>query len=132
MPTHPAVKTAYATNLGIVAEEVRPGYARLHMDVTDQMINSFGKMHGGAIVSLAETALEIASNSYETVPAVALGIEAHYLTAGLPGQRLVAVAEEEHLGRRTGMYRMFVRDQATGEKVAELSGRVYRLQPKNT
>jgi len=115
----------FAQSLGITLEELRPGYARLRMETTPQMLNFHGSVHGGAIFSLGDAAFAAASNSHG-VPAVGLAIEAQYLAPASPGQVLVAEAQEEDLGRRTALYRIVVTNRATGRKVAVLQGRVFR------
>lgn len=116
----------FARSLGIVLEELRPGYARLCMETTEAMCNFHGTVHGGALFSLGDAAFAAASNSHGTT-AVGLSIEAQYLTPGRPGQTLVAEATEEDLGRRTALYRIIVWEKGTGTRVAVLQGRVYRL-----
>lgn len=116
----------FARSLGIVLEELRPGYARLRMTPTESMLNFHGTLHGGAIFALADAAFAAASNSHGTT-AVGLSIEAQYLSPGRAGVALVAEAEEEDLGRRTALYRIVVKEEETGTKVAALQGRVYRM-----
>ena len=108
--------------LGIKLEEVRAGYARVAMEVTPDMHNFNGVTHGGAMFTLADTAFGLASNSRGT--ALALHISVNYVRATASGDRLTAVAEEEHLTRSTGVYRMTV--FRGDETVALLRGTVFR------
>jgi acyl-CoA thioesterase len=116
----------FACGLGITLDEVRPGYARMSMPATEQMKNFHGTIHGGATFALADAAFAAASNSHG-VQSVGLTMEAQYLSPAKPGTVLVAEAEEEDLGRRTALYRIVVREQETGTKIAVMTGRVYRL-----
>ncbi len=116
----------FARSMGIELLELRPGYARLRMNASEAMCNFHGTLHGGAIFALGDAAFAAASNSHGTT-AVGLSIEAQYLSAGRPGQVLVAEAVEEDLGRRTALYRITVTEEQTGAKVAVLQGRVYRM-----
>ena len=47
----------------IVIDEVREGYARIHMTVRADMLNGHGVAHGGMIFTLADTAFAYACNS---------------------------------------------------------------------
>jgi len=108
--------------LGIELEDIRGGYARVSMIVTPDMHNFNGVTHGGALFTLADTAFGLASNTRGT--ALAMHISINYVKGTMSGDRLTAIAEEEHLTRSTGIYRMTVyRDE---DKVALLRGTVFR------
>ncbi len=108
--------------LGIKLESVRAGYARVSMEVTPDMQNFNSVTHGGAMFTLADTAFGLASNTRGT--ALALHISVNYVKSTVSGDLLTAVAEEEHLTRSTGIYRMTVfRGEET---VALLRGTVFR------
>jgi acyl-CoA thioesterase len=128
-----AVKERYAADtfprsLGIELLELAPGYARVAMTLTENMANFHGIGHGGAIFTLADTALGLASNSHGD-PAIALSVTINYLSPARVGTKLVATAEEEHLTRRTGVYRLTV-TTSTGENIALARGTVYRQAKK--
>ncbi len=108
--------------LGIELEEVQAGYARVSMVVTPDMHNFNGVTHGGALFTLADTAFGLASNTRGT--ALAMHISINYVKGTVSGDRLTAVAEEEHLTRSTGIYRMTV--YRGEDKVALLRGTVFR------
>ncbi|WP_406677745.1 hydroxyphenylacetyl-CoA thioesterase PaaI [Moorella sp. ACPs] len=129
MDTLQAVKEKYAADnfprsLGIELLELAPGYARVAMTLTENMVNFHGIGHGGAIFTLADTALGLASNSHGD-PAVAISVTINYLSPARAGTRLVAEAREEHLTRRTGVYRITV-NSSKGEAIAVVHGTVYR------
>ena len=44
--------------------EVRSGYARMDMAVTEKMVNGHGTCHGGYIFTLADSAFAYACNSH--------------------------------------------------------------------
>lgn len=114
----------FARSLGMELEEVRPGYARVSMPVTPEMVNFHGIIHGGAVFSLADYAFGVASNSHGRT-AVALNVNITYLATAPVGARLFAEAEVERLGGRTALYHMTVRDEA-GQLIASCHGLVYR------
>ncbi len=108
--------------LGIELEDVRAGYARVSMVVAPDMHNFNSVTHGGALFTLADTAFGLASNTRGT--ALAMHISINYIKGTVSGDRLTAIAEEEHLTRSTGIYSMTVyRGEDT---VALLRGTVFR------
>ncbi|MDR5682827.1 MAG: PaaI family thioesterase [Armatimonadota bacterium] len=113
----------YARLLGMEVEDVRPGWARVSMELGPQHRTFHGVVHGGAIFSLADAAFAVASNSHDR-RAVALSVNVHFHRVPAPG-RLVAECSEEHLGRTVASYRVEVRD-AQGRRVATMQGLVYR------
>lgn len=117
-------RDAFARYLGIVIDEIKPGYARATMKVTKELLNGTGITHGSAVFALADIAFAAASNSHGP-EAVGLNVNINYLKATREGATLTAVAREENLTRRTGVYRMEVMDE-TGVLVAVAEGLVYR------
>lgn len=114
----------FAQALGIEVVSVREGHAILKMKVRPDMANSQGIPHGGAIFSLADTALALASNAYGTV-AVALDVSISYCRPAPIGSIVIATATEENLTRRTGLYALTVETE-DGKLVASAKGTVFR------
>ena len=114
----------FARFLGIELLELREGYSKTALVVQDHMLNFHGLPHGGAIFSLADAAFAAACNSYGQV-AVALHVDISFLDAVEVGTRLIAEATEEHLGGRTGLYRLTVTKE-DGTLVALAHGTAYR------
>ncbi len=114
---------AFAAHLGVELEEVRPGYARMRMNLGERHRNFLGMVHGGAIFSLADAAFAAASNSFGT-KAVAVHVGIDYLAA--TGDSPFLVAEVEFVSRagKIGNYDMKVRD-SRGEVIATCHGWVY-------
>jgi len=110
--------------LGINLLEVRPGYARLSLEIKPTMLNFHGVAHGGVIFALADAAFAAASNSHGRA-AVALNVSITYLAPVTAGTRLWCTATEEKRGRRTALYRLAVENEQ-GELVALAQGVVYR------
>ena len=106
--------------LGMEVLEAGSGHARLAMTVTDRMLNGHGSCHGGFIFSLADSAFAFACNSHGQT-AVAQQCTITYVMPGRLGMRLVADAQERHLGERSGIYDVTVRDE-TGAVIAEFRG----------
>jgi len=116
----------FARSLGVELIEVAPGYGKVAMTVRDDMLNSHDTAHGGAVFSLADAAFAVASNSHGPL-AVALEVSINYVAPAFPGDRLVAEAREENLGRRIGVYRLQV-TREDGTLVAVAQATAYRKQ----
>jgi acyl-CoA thioesterase len=86
------------------------------MTVTQDLVSRFGSVHGGAVFSLIEEALQVACNA-RGAPACALHLSVTTVSAAAPGDRLVAEANEGNLTKRTGAYDIRVTN-GRGELVA--------------
>ena len=115
-----------STRLGMVVEEVRPGFARLRMTVVAYMINSHNICHGGYVFTLADSAFAFSCNTYNRVT-VASGATIDFLAPVYLDDELTAEASEQALGGRTGVYDVVVTNQR-GKNVAVFRGRSHRLQ----
>jgi acyl-CoA thioesterase len=107
--------------LGMVLEEVRPGYARVRMTVRAEMLNGHGTCHGGLVFTLADSAFAFACNSRDVLT-VAAGCSIEFLAPAREGDELVAEARERSLQGRTGVYDVDV-TRAGGDLVATFRGR---------
>ena len=116
----------YCRLLGIRLVELKRGYSRVTLRVSEEMLNFHGVAHGGLILSLADAAFAAASNSHNQV-AVALNININYRRPVRAGEELTAEAFEENLGKTTALYRMVVKNSA-GQLVALCQGLVYRRE----
>jgi acyl-CoA thioesterase len=114
----------FARFLGIELLELREGYSKMTLTVEEHMLNFHGVPHGGVIFSLADAAFAAACNSYGQA-AVALNVSINFLAAVGAGTCLYAEATEEHLGGRTGLYRLAVTAE-DGTLVALCHGTAYR------
>ena len=106
--------------LRIALDEIRPGYARMTLRVTEDMVNGHGMCHGGFIFTLADSAFAFACNS-RNAKCVAAGGSIQFLRPARLGDRLTASAEERHLAGRSGLYDVRVTNR-DGEVIAELRG----------
>jgi acyl-CoA thioesterase len=113
----------YAKYLGIEVERVDKGYARCSLTVTGDMINFLGLLHGGLVFSLADVAFSAASNS-DYSPSYALDVSGSFLRSAKVGDTLTSEARLVHTTRRTGIYRMEVRNGY--DLVALFNGTVFR------
>jgi acyl-CoA thioesterase len=107
--------------LGMKVEEVRPGYARLSMAVTQNMVNGHNLCHGGLIFTLADSTFAFACNSHNQ-RAVAAGCSIEFLAPAFLGDVLTAEGLEQALRGRTGVYDMKVTNQKN-ELIAVFRGK---------
>jgi phenylacetic acid degradation protein PaaD len=113
--------------LGMVLDEVRPGYARMSMRVRADMVNGHSICHGGLVFALADSAFAFACNSYNRV-AVAQACDIVFVAPARLGDVLVAEAVERSRFGRNGIYDVTVTAGADGGSgggglVAEFRGR---------
>ncbi|MGI9952891.1 hydroxyphenylacetyl-CoA thioesterase PaaI [Moorellaceae bacterium AZ2] len=118
---------AFPRYLGVELLEVAPGYARVAMTLADHMLNFHGIGHGGALFTLADTALGLASNS-RGEKSVALTVTINYLAPAHAGSRLIATAREHYATRRTGIYDVTIEEEGTGRLLALARGTAFRPQ----
>lgn len=113
----------FAALAGIEIIEVRPGYCRAKLEITDNHLNSAGVVQGGAIFTLADLAFAAAANSRGQL-ALAINVNITFLQ-GRSNGTLYAEATEVAEPARLGAYDVLVTDDA-GEVVARFNGMVYR------
>jgi len=114
--------------LGMKLDEVRPGFARLSMTVTRDMVNGHDLCHGGFIFTLADSTFAYACNS-RNQRAVAAGASIEFLAAAHLGDVLTAEGFEQALAGRIGVYDMRVTNQK-GELLALFRGKSATIRGK--
>ncbi|WDL98287.1 hydroxyphenylacetyl-CoA thioesterase PaaI [Alicyclobacillus sp. ALC3] len=119
-----ATLDAFSTALGMSVVQVATGEATVAMTVREDMTNVHGTPHGGAIFSLADSALALASNSHGTA-AVALDVSITYCRPAPVGSIVTARAVEDNLTRSTGLYTITVTGE-DGKLIATARGTVFR------
>lgn len=112
--------------LGMTIEATRPGYARLRMEVREDMLNGHETCHGGLIFTLADSAFAFACNACNRVT-VALGAQITFIEPAKRGDVLIAEASEQSRTRRTGVYDVEVRTE-DGRKIALFRGNAYETR----
>lgn len=86
--------------------EVKKGYAKVEMNIDEQILNVHGFVHGGALYSLADTAAGAASFATGR-DSVTLSGTINYIKPG-KGGKLIGIAQEISAGRTTGVYEVFI------------------------
>lgn len=125
---HMLAKDRFSSWLGVRLEKLEPGGCTVTMMVTKDMLNGFGIAHGGVTFALADTALAIASNSYNKL-SVALDAAISYPKPVKLGDKLTAQASQISLTHKTGMYHILISNQHQ-QVVAVFKGTVYRTSKK--
>ena len=112
----------YAKITGIHVNEVRDGYARASMKVTEDHINFSGVTHGGAIFTLADCAFAEAANFGEEL-ALAVQVDIKFLKPSYEGDELTAEAFKISESKRFSLYHVKV--SKNNELIAVFSGLAY-------
>ncbi|MEL7835122.1 hydroxyphenylacetyl-CoA thioesterase PaaI [Fodinibius sp. Rm-B-1B1-1] len=120
---------AFSQWLGIEVLDIKPGFAKLQMDIRQEMVNGFNVSHGGITFSLADSALAFASNSYGRV-AVAMENNISFMKKVIPGDTLTAETQELSIGRRIGVYNISVTNH-DNKQVALFRGTVFRTKEQH-
>jgi len=107
---HMMQKDLFSQWLGITVIEIHEGYSKIKMTVRNEMINSFGIVHGGIAFSLADSAFAFACNN-RNVLSVALDTSINFLKPVHIGDELTAEAKELNNGKSTGLYHITVTNQ---------------------
>jgi acyl-CoA thioesterase len=102
---------AYVTGLGAELVDWDGGRATFRLPPEARHSNFVGTIHGGALFSLADAAIGVASNSWGRV-SVLLSVEAQLLSAARVGDVLVSRAVERSRTRRTAAFAIDVVSEA--------------------
>ena len=115
---------AYVNEVGAKLVEWDGGRAVFRLAPEPRHLNFVGSIHGGALFSLADAALGVASNSWGRL-CVALTIETQFLSAPID-EVLVASAVERSRTRRTAAYAIDVTSEADGALRATFQAMAFR------
>jgi len=110
--------------LGLEIDVIEKGYCKLHYSVKKEMLNGFGKIHGGILFSASDSAFAFAGNSHGVIT-VALDVSITFTHPATEGETLYVEAKELHLGNKTGLYDIRTTN-AEGKLVAVFKGTAYR------
>ncbi len=110
--------------LGVEILAVGEGSATTCLKIKKDHLNAANVVHGGAVFSLADIALAVASNSYGKIALLTNG-SITFFGATKVGDTLTACAEEVGGSRKLGHYRVEI-SNALDEPVAVYTATVYR------
>ena len=91
--------------LGFRLVEWGPGRAVVELEPTPAVANITGSVHGGVLYTLADSAFEVACNSYGRV-CVALDVSVHHASAAPVTETVTAEAVEVSRSARVASYRI--------------------------
>ncbi|MDX2184035.1 MAG: hotdog fold thioesterase [Gemmatimonadaceae bacterium] len=121
-------RDAFSQWLGIEVLHVAPGTAAIRMTVRPEMVNGFGRTHGGITYSFADSAFAFAANGHGRV-SVSIDSQIAHTQEVRVGDVLEAIATEEQVTERLGFYRVQV--TCRGTPVALFRGTVYRTRDEH-
>lgn len=109
----------YYRLLGMRVEAMENGFALVVMPIRDSLMQMYGSVHGGAIASLADTAIGVALISVlrEDEKAITVDLKVNYV-APANGGLLIAEARLFQRGKRIAAGEVEIRDDA-GRLVAK-------------
>src|SRR3954451_11095441 len=110
--------------LGFRLVDWGPGRATVELRPTGAVANIAGSVHGGVLYSLADTAFEVACNSYGRL-CVALDVSVHHASAAPISEPVTAEAVEVSRSARVASYRITATG-AGGEVRAWYQATAYR------
>ena len=100
----------FSRGLGVVIEEIRPGYARARKTVRPEDTNPMGRAQGGVYFTMADSVAGSAAHAHGR-RAVTLDASWHFYRGSVPGDALTAEAVEVKAGKTICVYDVRLSDQ---------------------
>ncbi|OBW42835.1 Acyl-coenzyme A thioesterase PaaI [Chryseobacterium sp. MOF25P] len=123
-------KDYFSQFLGIKIIDIKENYALIEMQITKQMLNGLGTVHGGVTFAFADSAFAFSSNN-DGNAAVALSVTINFTKAGREGDIFRAESILVNNTRKTAIYDISITNQ-NKELVAKFVGTVYKIGKKVT
>lgn len=123
-------KDYFSQFLGIKIIDIKENYALIEMEITKQMLNGLGTVHGGVTFAVADSAFAFSSNN-DGNAAVALSVTINFTKAGREGDIFRAESILVNNTRKTAIYDINITNQ-NNELVAKFVGTVYKIGKKVT
>lgn len=114
----------FATNAGMVVDELGDDYSICSVKLSDDHKNAYGGVMGGAIFTLADLAFAVCANNIHKL-SVAQQVSINYLSAP-KGEKLIAKARCIKNGKTTSVLNVEVTDD-TGRNIALFTGTAFKL-----
>lgn len=108
--------------------EAAHGHAVCEFDIRDIHRNQMGNVMGGAIFTVADLSVAVASNVGQD-PSVSVCNSIEYLSTAR-GTRLIATCDADRDGRSLGFFTADVTDEL-GTHVARMTATCYRMKPRS-
>ncbi|MDD2233754.1 MAG: PaaI family thioesterase [Desulfitobacteriaceae bacterium] len=116
-------KDRFAAFVGAKLVEVKPGYAKAMLEISDKHLNAADIVQGGVTFTLADFAFAAASNSHGQL-SLSVNTTISYFRPPT-GKILVAEAKEISITNKLASYNIDVFDE-NGGHIARLTGMVFR------
>jgi acyl-CoA thioesterase len=110
--------------LGVEVLSFSEGACKISMTIRDEMLNGFDIGHGGITFAFADSALAVASNSYNKL-SVALETSMSFTAPVKSGDQIIAEATEMSRTNKIGVYNIIITNQDL-VTVGVFKGTVYR------
>jgi uncharacterized protein (TIGR00369 family) len=112
----------FSVLVGAELAALAPGQCELHVPITAQLLQQNGFVHGGVVSYAADNALTYAGGTALRVPVVTSEFKINYVRPAV-GQRLIARARAEHVGRTQAVCRcdVYSIDAQGAEKLCALA-----------
>ena len=98
-------KDLFAGKTGVELIEIKEGYSKARLVITEEHLNAGHRTQGGALFTLADLALAAAANSHGVL-SFSLSSNITFLRGSGVGDTLYAEARERYVGRTTGIIRL--------------------------
>lgn len=118
----------YALYLGLAAQELSPGYAKIRLNLKQDFLNWENLVHGGVISSLLDQAFGCSLNTLPNIY-VAVELSINFLATAPVGTTLYGESRVIQAGRRLGVAEITVTD-TEGKKIARAAGTAVSLGPR--
>ncbi len=89
----------FREHVGLSADPIEDGTARVSVDADDRHLNQHGSVHGGVLATMLDAAMGTAISSTGAESPVTVSLTVTYLSPGEPG-RLEATARVRKRGKR--------------------------------
>ena len=117
----------FAANAGVELVEVKPGFAKARMLVTEEHLNAGGVCQGGALFTLADLAFAAAANSHDQLT-LSINANITFLRSAKEGY-VYAEAVEVFNHHRIPFIEVRITDEA-GELIGVMTSSGYRKTVK--
>jgi len=117
----------YAELTGIKSVDIKEGYCKAEMEVLPKHLNAAGIIQGGALFTLADFAVAVASNTHGQL---SLSIQADIsFIKGISKGKIYAIATEVSKPKKLGNYEVKIKDE-NEDIIASFHSLVYRKKDK--
>lgn len=102
----------FAAHVGVVIDDIGPGYAVGHIDLEEHHGNPIGSVHGGCLFTLADSVGGAAAVSRKRA-VTTINSSINYLNAAITGKvsRITARADEVKCGKTSSVYNVVIKDE---------------------